>query len=127
MGANHGTYVAAPPLAAVGLLAGDADTAVTLNGSTQRVTVLAVPANLKPATVTFAAWVSPSVVDDTLNFVGGLGTTGVVGWYLHMHNTAGFRFTVGNGSATANTASSGVPVVGTTYFVAGTFDGATIR
>ncbi len=39
MGANNGTYVDSPTLGAAGLLAGDANTAMTLNGTTQYMSV----------------------------------------------------------------------------------------
>jgi hypothetical protein len=38
MEANDGTYVNAPTLGVAGALAGDVDTAVTLNGTTQHIT-----------------------------------------------------------------------------------------
>ncbi len=54
MGTNPGTYVGTPTLGATGALAGDADTAVTFNGTSQYVTV---PSITVPASITIAAWV----------------------------------------------------------------------
>ncbi len=70
MGANNGTY-AASPTSVAGALAGDTNTAVTFNGTTQYVTIPDFAA-ASPATnpVTFAAWIKPTSVAVSVAIAG---------------------------------------------------------
>ncbi|MBU2346585.1 MAG: LamG domain-containing protein [Gammaproteobacteria bacterium] len=56
MGLLHGTYVGGPTLGVAGLLAGDSDTAVTLDGATQGIT-FALPAL---STYSIGLWCNPT-------------------------------------------------------------------
>ena len=60
MGANAGTYVGSPTLGVAGLLAGDSDTAVAFNGTTQGVEMASVPSTGDVFTV--AIWVQQAAV-----------------------------------------------------------------
>ncbi len=65
MSRNHGTYVAAPTLGVAGALAGDGDTAVTFNGTSQYVDAGA-SASLQPGdTISIAAWVKRATTGAT--------------------------------------------------------------
>jgi hypothetical protein len=80
-GADKGAYVATPTLGATGPLTGDTSTAVTLNGTTQYVTVPdSTSLDLANGPLTIAAWVKRSSTGTEDAIVG----KGAGGYYLYI-------------------------------------------
>ena len=116
MGANNGTYVGSPTLGVTGLLAGDSDTAVTLNGTTQYVSLPAI--TLPTAAITWAAWANLSSAPSDTALVGRWG--GGNGSMLYFANP-NWGIYVNAGSL-----QTGLPSAGTHCYV-GTWDGTDAR
>jgi trimeric autotransporter adhesin len=124
-----GTYYNTPTLGQTGALNLDANTAVTFNGTNNRV-VVPYKAALNPAQVTVEAWVKPtggsgtnravadSFYDDGAGVVRGflLGIDTSNRWWLALGNGTAYK------GATATTATLNVWT-----HVVGTFDGTTAR
>jgi hypothetical protein len=119
---RHGTYVGSPTLAATGALNGDSNTAITLNGASQYVSV-PYDSALNPSQVTVEAWAKPT---------GGAGTARTVvasqdtnkGYLLGIGTDNKWRFTVGTGAATTVVTGSTVTLNSWAHVV-GTYDGST--
>lgn len=100
MGSYHGTYVGSPTLGVAGALSGDANTAVTLNGTTQYVTA---PGHATTPDVTLSCWVKRSAAAvQYLVFVGS--APNVARAALSWRNTGVVQF-VTEGAATLTTAT----------------------
>jgi hypothetical protein len=122
--ANNGSYVGSPTLGLPGALAGDADSAVSFNGTTQYVTV-PYSAALNPATFSVEAWVKPT---------GGVGTyRGVMasrsfpnGWVLYAGSNNLWQFWVNNGTGMLSVSGGAVALNAWTHLV-GTVSGTAVR
>jgi hypothetical protein len=124
VGSNDGTYTGGFTLGQPGALAGDSNTAITLNGSSGYVNV-GNKAALRPANVTFEAWVKPSTVAPDDSWIGGVGNTGFNGYSLAMQNNVGqLKWTVRNGSSSTVSALGPSIAAGTWHHVVGTHDGS---
>ena len=122
---NHGTYVGSPTLGAAGLLAGDGDKAVTLNGSSQYVSIAAADALNLTAAFSVSTWIywtsalKGGIVEKT---IGGVVNTQ---WSLYIET----------GSFCAQVTLSGPTYVTVCTTATGdlahaltmTYDGATLR
>lgn len=124
---RNGTYVGTPTLGAAGLLTGDADTAVSLNGTSQC------------GTVTYAAWMDVSVI--TLEAVVKPAAVGAYRAILDRDDAGGaaprvFQFRMENtgklgfifwdsGGTVHSFVGSTVMSAGSIYHVAATFNGTT--
>jgi hypothetical protein len=126
-GANNGTYTNSPTLAQAGALTGDANTAVSFDGTNDR-TDVAYVAGLNPDKFTVEAWARPT---------GGAGTNrGVVGSYHEVSGVFGYgiwaasdntwKLYVGNGSARTTVTGPAVTLNAWTHLV-GTYDGTNAR
>lgn len=80
MAANNGTYVNAPTLGVAGLLAGDLSTAVTLNGSSQLITVTPAVA-LVQDTFTIIGWVKRGAAGAGSQQLAGIANGLMFGFY----------------------------------------------
>ena len=128
--ANNGTYVGGYTLGQAGALQGDANTAVSLNGSTGYATAPN-SSTLQVSKVSIELWVKKSAPTSNGMYVtknvalgGGAGTS----WFQLMNaqdgNRLEFRVT-GDVGPTLNSASS--LTVGVWYYVVATYDGATAK
>ncbi|HEX5415421.1 MAG TPA: N,N-dimethylformamidase beta subunit family domain-containing protein, partial [Chloroflexota bacterium] len=121
---NNGAYVGAPSLGQPGALAGDPDTAVLFNGTSQYVSV-PYNASLNPAAFSVEVWAKPA---------GGAGTyRGVVasrsyptGWVLYAGADNTWQFWVNNGTGMLSVPGGPVSLNVWSQLV-GTFDGTTAR
>jgi len=78
---NGGSYYASPTFGATGVLAGDPDTAVALNGSSQYATLGGSYPTGRSA-VTLEAWFKPAALTTSRQFVLGYGTTSSSYFYV---------------------------------------------
>jgi hypothetical protein len=124
-GANNGTYTNSPTLAQSGVLVGDANTAVSFDGTDDR-TDVAYAAGLNPDKFTVEAWARPT---------GGAGTNravvasynevgGVFGYGIWAASDNTWKLYVGNGSARTTVTGPAVTLNAWTHLV-GTYDGTT--
>lgn len=111
-----GAYVSAPTLGVAGAVSGG-NTAVALNGTTQKITVASTALNLTAGPLSVAAWVNLSSGSSDAG-IAGVGYTN--GYQLNWHNGGGIYFYIGGGgnAANINYSSSGW------HFVVGTWDGS---
>jgi hypothetical protein len=121
---QNGTYVASPMLGVVGAVSGDPDTAITLNGTTQSVTVptTGLPSGNVPATV--ECWfkiASNPAVQVVLLYIGG--TT--AGQRLSLALNAAGTVIASNG--TVNTTASSAVTTGVWHHAVGVYDGANLQ
>lgn len=89
MGLNHGTYVNAPTLGVPGLLAGDPDTAVTLNGTNQAVKIITptgLPVGAVDRTIMVWAQTTPGPFQPFFSH----GTWGVSGLFVYLEGDGHF-------------------------------------
>jgi Concanavalin A-like lectin/glucanases superfamily len=130
VGSNPGSYVSSPAVGQTGALAGDADTSVTLNGSSQYVNV-PYNASLNPATqFSVELWVKQaSSAMGTYRSVISSWSTGTVekGYWIGSFSTDLWRFQVGvgSGSGVYNEAVGPAVVAGTWTHLVGTYNGTT--
>lgn len=121
IGAYPGTYVASPTLGVAGALAGDTNTGVTFNGTTQYVS--SIPAAVIPTTAgTISAWVkrSRTLTNETV-FGGSSAETGVAALGFHSAADNYIRLTKIN---TASLFRSSAAIADTNWHhVVGTWDG----
>lgn len=114
--------------AVTGLLGGgDTNGAYSLNGSGWAVDPGDVYDFAATAPFSFEAWVKPTTVDGTLRRLANkISADGLNGWAVY-YSSAGWKFErVGSGTShTAQWATA--PAAGSTYHVAATYDGATMR
>jgi hypothetical protein len=117
MRGRHGTYTNAPTLNQTGALNGDANPAVTFDGTTEYVSV-PYDSALNPGQVTLEAWARPTGGTGTARTIAATQDTNK-GYLLGIGTDDKWRFTIGTGAATtvvtgpAVTLSSWVHVVGT--------------
>ena len=125
VGAHNGTYVNSPTLGATGLLASDNDTAVTLNGTTQNVTV-GVPVNIAgTSAMSMAVWVNvtPDATYRTIFHTGNV-TDGSDILLFSQNTLSGVqRRTWGGGADNAYGAALSAGL----HFMAITYDGTNLR
>src|SRR4051812_8284116 len=81
--ARDGAYTGSPTLGTTSLLLSDADTAVTLNGSTQYASV-ADAAWMDASSFTVEALIKPSAVSGNKAVIGRDGNSGSRGWNLYL-------------------------------------------
>ena len=123
-GFQNGTAVGSPARGVAGLLVGDGDGAVSLNGSTQ---YLEVPgrAAWTPAAFTFEVLVRPSGVPGSRTIAAAQGQ--FTGWWLNTGPGGALRLFVGSGSAWRAGPDGPVLQPGTTYHVVAAYDGTSAR
>ena len=100
-GAHNGTYVGGPTLGVAGALVGDANTAVTFNGSSQWISI---PSITAPARLTLEAWIKTTTSADQPIWSNRLGSAGVY------FGTSGGFLLLWDDSSTTNPAVSTVVV-----------------
>jgi large repetitive protein len=130
-GSNTGTYTGTPTLAQSGALAGDADTAVTFNGTSQYVTK-AYTAALNPSQFSVEAWVMPTGGQGTDRAAAAswLDNSGSVssGYWLGAATDNAWHFEIGTGgSPTLKEAVGSAITLNAWTHVVGTYDGTTAR
>ena len=123
-GFQNGTAVGSPARGVAGLLVGDADGAVSLNGSSQYVEVPG-QAAWTPAAFTFEVLVRPSAVPANKTVAAAQGQ--FTGWWLNTGSGGALRLFVGDGSAWRAGPDGPVLQAGTTYHVVATYDGTSAR
>ena len=126
MSAHPGTYVGGPTLGVAGPLVGDPNTAVTLDGSTQYVSVADSSAFRFPGTAPFSAeiWFRHTA-DATYRRVIGAENGSGQGWHIYSQNAAwGF---VRSGTGGAAEVTDGTPAGSAWVHAIATYDGATMR
>jgi len=122
MAANAGAYVGAPTLGVTGLLTGDLNTAVTLNGTTQYVSagVAGMPAGATLRTI--AAWINPSTYSGTTGgTIFGLNAASAQKFYVQCRTNTGTTLLFTDGVNVANNVSltgAQIPPAGSASFVA---------
>ena len=123
-GFANGTYVGSPQQAVSGLLTGDTNGAVTLNGTSQYVEV---PANSAwtPSSFSFEILVKASSLPDNRTIAAAQGL--FTGWWLNTGSSGSLRFFIGDGSAWRFAAAGPTLAVGSTYDIAVTYDGSLPR
>jgi hypothetical protein len=129
-GSNTGTYTGSPSLAQAGALAGDADTAVSFDGSNDYVT-RAYTAALNPAQISVEAWVKPTGGQNTWRTLVGSWASGGGGsekgyWLGISGDDNTWRWQIGTGSGVGQVYGPG-PTLNSWTHVVGTYDGTTAR
>lgn len=131
--ARHGTYVGTPTLGVASVLASDAaNTAVVLNGSTQRVTVPASGGAFGAASFTIEAWIKTSTTNKYSAILDRDDGNTQRAWQFRIEQTTGklqfLRVMDGAGTVSVvSVISSAVVADGMVHHVAATYDGTTIR
>jgi hypothetical protein len=120
-----GTYTGGPTQAAAGALNQDGDTSVTVNGTSQYVSV-PYNASLNPNSVTLDAWAKPTGGTGTARTVAATQDTNK-GYLLGIGTDNKWRFTVGTGAAVNVAAASATVTLNTWAHVVGTYDGTTAK
>lgn len=121
-GANDGTYVNTPTLGVAGFLAGDPNTAVTLNGTTQYVTVPHAASLDYGDVFTLAIWARNVVVVGVNECLINKGTgTGA------LYVTAGNYLTLDSGGTARLVVSTRSFSPGVPHLLAATKNGSTVR
>ena len=110
MGLHHGIYVGGPVLGAPGLLAGDADTAMTIAGTTRCVRLSGL--SLTGRDFSLAGWVNPSSVAAGWHPLFGATTRGAIFGL----NGAALKLS-SSGVSDAPSATGFAATPGTTYFI----------
>jgi hypothetical protein len=123
-----GTYTGSPSLGKPGALAGDSNTAVALDGTSQYIQVPFSTA-LNPSTFTLEAWVNPTGGSDRFRSVitsRDVATSTVRGYMLYASSANTWQLWLGTGSTYAKL--YGPPVALNTWtHLAATYDGTTAR
>lgn len=90
---------------------------------------MATPGELQPTTaLTFEAWVNLNDIAQTINYIGGSGDTGNVGYALWTVGATGrVSFNVGNGTTNGRAITTTALQNGTWYHLLGTFDNENVR
>ena len=123
-GGQNGTYLGSPQRTAPGLLAGDPDTAVLLNGSSQYLDVPAV-VGWTPATFSLEILVRPSALPVNKTIWATQGA--LTGWWLNTGPTGVVRMFIGGGSGWSYDSAGPVLNPDTTYHLVVSFDGTHAR
>lgn len=122
---NNGVYYNGPALGAAGLIAGDPDPAVSLDGTNDYVSVMNASA-LAPSQFTVVVWVRPDLVDTSkARYVGMKGLPGAnkTGWQVYQNINGSWLFAWADGT-TNYSVGLGAATAGTRYMLAVTHDGA---
>ncbi len=124
-GFANGTYINSPTRLAASLLAGDDDSAVAFNGTSQYADV---PANAAwtPTRFSIEVVVRPSKLPANATLWSTIGA-GFTGWWLNTGPSGEARLFIGDGTAWRSQASATILNAGATYDVVGTYDGANAR
>jgi putative transposon-encoded protein len=130
-GSNNGTYTSGYTLGADGLIVGDSDKGVTLNGSSGYVDVPAA-SNLRPSNVTVEAWIKINTATNGVCVVASNSFSSNVGFELGLGFVAGNnqtpQFGTYNGSWTAASSSNGaLPASNAHIHLVGTYDGTNLK
>jgi hypothetical protein len=123
-GFKSGAYVNGPQLGAPGLITGDADTAVSFNGTSQYADVPPDPA-WTPATFSLELSVKPSVLPDNRTLWSTIDT--FRGWWLNTNASGALRFFIGDGSAWQTASAGPVLSAGASHHLVATYDGTNAR
>jgi Concanavalin A-like lectin/glucanases superfamily/Fibronectin type III domain len=124
-GAHPGTYFNSPQLGVTGLLSGEANSAVRLDGLNDYVRVPSTSALSPTATVSVEAWIKPEAIPATGAFAS-IATKPEA--YSLQFNGPRLEFTVmRSGQRYRTQAPIGAVQAGSTYHVVGTYDGANAR
>jgi hypothetical protein len=127
-GSNTGTYTNGPTLTQPGALAGDADTAVGLDGSNDYVNV-PYAASLNPAQFTVEAWVEPtSGSGNWYEVASSWSKSGArwTGYALEINQSNNWVAFVGDGSHAEPSVTGPARVLNTWTHLAATYDGSTL-
>jgi hypothetical protein len=124
-GGQTGTYLNSPQLGVTGLLSGETNSAVRLDGVDDYVRVPSTSALNPTAAVSVEAWIKPEAIPT----VGAFATVATKPEaYSIQFNGPRLEFTVMRfGTRYRTQAPVGAVQVGSTYHVVGTYDGATAR
>jgi hypothetical protein len=124
-GAANGTYVNAPTLGSAGLLPGESDKAVGLDGTNDHVRVPASSSLDLTNAITVEAWIKPAALPAAGSFASIVTKPEA---YTLQFNGPRLELTVIQGGDRKRLqAPSGAVVAGQAYHVVGTFDGTTQR
>ena len=130
-GLNNGTYSGAFTLGTNGLINGSADTAVSFAGGTATVPF---NTNLNPNTFTVEFWAKPTTFAASYAIALQDRTAGRRGYAIQFDNNTGgngyWEFTYGTNAAGAFAVVDSRPlslILGNTYHVVATYDGATAK
>jgi len=116
-----GAYVNSPGLGATGLLVNDSDTAVDFDGKDDHVSISPVSALDMTTEVTLESWIKADALQGTI-----VRRNNSYELRAQSDGSVLFRVWVG-GEVQALTSSTGEVKTGTTYHLAGTYDGANMR
>ena len=125
MGYANGTYVNAPSRGVAGLLTGDPDQAVSLDGSTQYLDVTADPA-WTPASFSIEVLVKPSQLPVNKTIWSTIGPN-FTGWWLNTGPSGQVRMFIGDGTAWRFDDPNVVLSANTRYDIVVTYDGTNAR
>ncbi len=124
-GFENGTYLGGTQRGVAGVLAGDADGAVSLDGSSGYLDVPSDPA-WTPAAFSLEIVVKPSALPDNRTIWSTIGP-GFAGWWLNTGPSGNVRMFIGNGSGFLFGADGPVLSGGQTYHLVATYDGSVSR
>jgi len=125
MGANNGAYVNAPTLGVAGLLAGDADRGVTLNGTSQYVYLPNTTSDTSGVkSCSLSVWVNAAPPAVTRYLLGNFYSSVSAGLWLAV-DPAGSYIVRRDASAAQDYVAG--PILNGTHHLVGTYDGATMR
>jgi hypothetical protein len=127
---RHGSYIGTPTLNQTGALNGDANPAVTFNGTTQYATV-PYDAALNPAQFTIEGWAKPTGGAGTFRTVAtswyeGAGGASPRGYWLGVGTDNKWWLSIANGTTFTNIIGPTATLSSWTHVV-GTYDGTTGR
>jgi PKD repeat protein len=125
-GGHAGTYVGGPALGTAGAIAGDANTAVTFNGTSQSVSFADSSAMRFPGTAPFSVevWFKHTADGQFRRLVGSEDGNTAQGWQLYSQNTS-FGFV--RKGATSDEIGSGAGIGPGWHHFVGTYDGTNMR
>jgi hypothetical protein len=126
MATHPGTYVGGPTLGVTGALVGDSNTAATLNGTSQNISVASSSAFRFPGTAPFSAeiWFRHTANGTYRRVIGAENASGQ-GWHIYSQNAAwGF---VRSGAGGAAEVTDGAAAGSGWVHAVATYDGTTMR
>ncbi len=124
-GFKDGTYVDNPTRGVPGLISGDSDTAVSLDGSSQHLDVPADAAWTSPS-ASIEILLKPSSTPDNRTIWSTIGPS-FTGWWLNTSFSGRVRMFIGNGSAWQFGPDAADLVPGVRHDIVATFDGTNSR
>ena len=124
-GFENGTYLNSPTRAAPGLLPGDSDTSVLLDGTSQ---YLDVPSDAAWTTSPFTIeiLVRPAALPSNKTIWSAIGA-GFTGWWLNTGSNGQVRIFIGDGTGWRFDDPNVVLNAGTRYLIAASYDGSNAR